>query len=166
MRLGILAALAIATTFHSPDAEGQGMNDPKADCETLMDSLLPFAEQMLTAHGEFIPFGGAMRPDGQVVSVAEYDGHEHPKSVDIISLMKNGFVASARKGEYKATAIVYDIRVTLPSTHEKSDAIAVSLNHRDHYSIIVLLPYKIDNGKLLLEAAIAQKGEADIFPAR
>ena len=139
---------------------------PVADCEALINSVLPFAEQMLTTYGEFIPFGGAMRPNGQIVSIAGYDGKEHPRSVDVIALMKEGFVAAARKGEYMATAIVYDVRVKLHSTEEKSDAIAVSLNHRDDYSIIILFPYKIDSGKLFLGTALAQKGDADIFPAQ
>lgn len=111
------------------------MSDPKADCQALVNSVLPFAQQMLTAHGEFYPFGGAMRPDGQLVAIAGYDGSEHPPSVDLITLMKDGFIAAARKGEYKATAMVYDARVKLPSTEEKPDAIAVSLNHRDNYSV-------------------------------
>ncbi len=142
------------------------MSDPKADCEALMNSVLPFAEQMLTTRGEFIPFGGAMRPDGELVSIAGYDGNEHPKSVDVIARMKEGMIAAARKGDYKATAIVYDVRVKLPSTEEKSDAVVVSLNHRDNYSIMVLLPYRIDAGKLIWGTAFAQKGEADIFQAR
>lgn len=139
------------------------MSDPKADCQALVNSVLPFAKQMLTTHGEFIPFGGAMRTSGQLVSVAGYDGNEHPASVDVIALMKDGFVAAARQAEYKATAIVYDVRVQLPSGNEKSDAIAVSLNHRDNYSVIVFFPYKIDNGRLIFETAFAQKGEGDIF---
>ena len=130
-----------------------------------MDAVLPFAEQMLTTYGEFFPFGGAMRPDGKLVSVAGDAGNEHPKSVDVIAIMKKGMIAAARKGEYKATAVVYDVRVKLPSTEEKSDAISVSLNHRDNYSVIVLFPYKIDAGKLILGTAFAQKGEGDIFPA-
>ena len=141
------------------------MSDPKTDCETLMNSVLPLAEQMLATYGEFIPFGGAMRPDGQLVSIAGYDGNEHPKSVDVIALMKEGFIVAAHKGEYRATAVVYDVRIKLTSTEEQSDAIAVSLNHRDNYSIIVLFPYSIDAGKLILDTAFAQKGEADIFPA-
>jgi len=142
------------------------MSDPKADCEALLSSVLPFAQQMLSAHGEFFPFGGAMKPDGKVVPVAGYDGTERPQSVDIISLMKSGLVEAARKGEYKATAIVFDVKVTLPSSGEKSNAIAVSLNHRDNYSIIVLFPYEIDNGNLSIGTAIAQRGVADIFPLR
>ena len=144
----------------------QPANNPKTDCETLMNSVLPFAEQMLRSHGEFLPFGGAMRPDGELVSVAGYDGDEHPRSSDVIRLIKDGFVEAARQGQFKATALVYDLRIKLPSTDHKSDAIAVSLNHRDDYSIVVIFPYKIDNGKLVVEAALAQKGEADIFLSR
>jgi hypothetical protein len=140
------------------------MSSPKADCEDLMNAVLPFAEQMLATHAEFIPFGGATRPDGEIVSIAGYDGSEHPKSVEIIALMKEAFITAAQKSEYKATAIVYDVRVVLPSTKEKSDAIAVSLNHRDGYSVIVLFPYKIDAAKLVWGEIFANKGEADIFP--
>jgi hypothetical protein len=141
----------------------QPTSDPKADCEAVMNSVLPFAEQMLTSHGEFLPFGGAMRPSGELVSVAGYDGDEHPQSSDLIRLIKDGFVEAARQGQFKATALVYDIRFKLASTDDKSDAIAVSLNHRDNYSIVVIFPYKIDNGTLIVGSALAQKGEADIF---
>jgi len=142
------------------------MSDPKADCEALMHSLLPVAEQMLTSHGKFLPFGGAMRADGQLVSIAGYDGDESSQSIDVITLMKDAFVAAARKGEYKATAIVYDVKVKLPSTEEKSDAVAVSLNHRDNYSVVVFFPYKVESGKLTVGTVFAQAGEADIFPAQ
>ena len=128
-----------------------------------MNAVLPFAEQMLGAYGEFIPFGSVMRPDGEIVSVAGYDGNEHPRSVDVIALLKEEFVGGASKGEYLATAIVYDVRVKLSATQEKSDAIAVALDHRDGDSIIMFFPYKIDARKLTLGVAFAQKGDADIF---
>jgi hypothetical protein len=147
-----------------PGLDGEkAASDPKADCEVLMNSVIPFAEQMLSSHGEFLPFGGAMRSDGELASVSGYDGDEHPKSSDVIRLIKDGFIEAARKGQFKATALVYDVRTILPSTGDKSDAIAVSLNHRDKYSVIVFLPYKIDDGKLTMGDVFAQTGEADIF---
>jgi hypothetical protein len=141
----------------------QPANHPKVDCEVLMNSVIPFAEQMLSSHGEFLPFGGAMRSNGELVSIAGYDGDEHPPSSDLIRLIKDGFIEAARQGQFMATALVYDVRVILPSTGDKSDAIAVSLNHRDNYSIVVIFPYKLDSGKLTVGDAFAHKGEADIF---
>ena len=134
------------------------MTQPKADCEKLMNWLLPFARQMLERHGEFFPFGGALRPNGEVVPVASYDGSNHPLSADLIRLIKDGFVEAARRSEYKATALVYDVKVKLPSTGETSDAIAISLNHRDNYSVIVLFPYQLKSGKLTVDPAYAEAG--------
>jgi hypothetical protein len=167
-------ALLVANPCYAQDdqrpqalpTDNKTMSDAKSDCEVLRNSVLPFAEQMLSRYGEFYPFGAAMQPDDAIVSIAGYDGQEHPPSADVIRLLKEGFVAGARKSQYKATALIYDIRVTLPSTGEKSDAIAVSLNHRDNYSVIVMFPYKIEDGKPLLGVAFTQKGEADIFPSK
>src|SRR6266480_3062129 len=109
----------------------QSMTSPKADCEALMNAILPFAKQMLNRYGAFYPFGGTMRSDGQLTPVAGYDGREHPPSADIIEFLTAAFIAGAKQGEFKATALVYDVRVRMPSNGDKSDAIAVSLNHRE-----------------------------------
>ena len=116
------------------------MPNPKADCEALMNSMRPLAEQLLSTHGEFHPFGGAMRSDGEVVTIAGYDGSEHPVSAELIAVMKEAMVAAARNREYRATAIVYDARVELPASRERSDAIAVALDHRSNYSVVVFFP--------------------------
>ncbi len=142
----------------------QSMASAKADCEDLMNELIPFAEKMLVKHGEFYPYAGAMRPSGEIVWVAGYDGRERPPSMDIIRQIKGEFVNSARQGQYKATAIVYDVRVVLPETGQKSDAVAVSLNHRDGYSVIVMVPYEMEDGKPVFGSLFVQRGEADIFP--
>lgn len=128
-----------------------------------MNVALPFAEAMLQKHGEFFPFGATMNGKGEVSHVGGYDGREHPASADIIKLLKEAFRAGAKTGEIKATALVYDVRVVLPASGEKSDAVAVSLNHRANYSVVVLFPYRIESGKVVFGDTFAQKGEADIF---
>lgn len=139
------------------------MAQAKDDCEELMQSLLPVAEKLLREFGEFYPFGGGMRPSGEIVQVSTYDGNEHPASVDKISDLKKVFVDAARNAEYKATGIVYDVRVFDPSTGEKSDAVACAVDHRDQYSVVVYLPYRIDAGELHFGTTFAQAGKADIF---
>jgi len=139
------------------------MSTSKAECESLMTEALPFAEQMLAKHGEFFPYGQALTKAGKVVAVAAYDGREQPPSADLIRLLKQAFVQGARSGQYKATALVYDVRVTLPLSGKKSDAIAVSLNHRDNYSVVVFFAYTIEGGKYLPGEVFAQQGENDVF---
>ncbi len=139
------------------------MSAPKSECESLMNSALPFAEQMLAKHGEFFPYGQALTADGKVVDVGAYDGREKPPSEDLIRLLKQAFAKGGRSGKYRATALVYDVRVTLPSSGIKSDAIAVSLNHRDNYSVVMFFAYSLQDGKYLPGEVFAQQGENDVF---
>jgi hypothetical protein len=142
------------------------MTTAKADCELLLNAVLPFANDMLSQHGAFHPYGGAMRPDGEIVSVAAHDGEENPPSKAVIERLKEVFVEAVRANEYKATAVVYDACVTLPSSEEKSDAVAVSLDHRDDYSVVIYFPYRIDSGNVRIGPPFAQKGMAAIFEGR
>ncbi|MEJ0037682.1 MAG: hypothetical protein WDO68_16680 [Gammaproteobacteria bacterium] len=128
-----------------------------------MNTVVPFAEKMLSEHSEFFPYGAAMKPDGEIVSVAGYDGREQPPSQEIIDLLNAELRKDAALGLYKATAVVYDVRVVPPGSKTKSDAIAVALDHRDDYSVVVLFPYSISNGTPDIGAPFAEKGEHKIF---
>jgi len=140
---------------------------PKADCEVVMNFGLPLVEELLKRHGEFLPFGAAMRPNGEIVCLGAYDGREVPSLAgafaEIIRFLKDNFIDGARRQEYMATALFYEVGFTLPSSSERRDAVAVSLNHRDGYSVIVLLPYTIEDSGVVYDAPHAQPGEADIF---
>lgn len=159
-------ALATLLMLFGLPAHAEDRAMAKADCEAVMNLALPFAEEMLQEHGEFFPFGATMNAKGEINHIGGYDGREHPPSADIIKLLKDGFRARAKNGEVKATALVYDVRVILPGSGEESDAVAVSLNHRANYSVIVLFPYRIDGGKVEFGEAFAQEGEADIFASK
>jgi hypothetical protein len=74
------------------------------------------------------------------------------------------FKHDATAGRIKATALVYDMLVVPPGTSIESNAIAVALDHRDHYSVIVIFPYVLNHGNLAVGAPFAQKGELRIFP--
>jgi hypothetical protein len=140
---------------------------PKTDCEIVMNFGLPLVEELLKRHGEFLPFGAAMRPNGEIICLGAYDGRDVPSLAgafaDSIRSLKDAFIAGARRQEYMATALFCEVGVTLPSSGERQDAVAVSLNHRDGYSVIVLLPYQIEDGRVVYDAPHAQPGEADIF---
>lgn len=138
------------------------MQEGKEESQELMDAVLPLAEKLLSEHGEFFPYGGAMTPEGKIVSVAAYDGDEHPRSSQVIDMIHMAFRTAARNNEYKATALVYDVRVQL-ADGEHSDALAIELDHESGYSIVVLLPYTLENGQLQYGEISAQEGEGNVF---
>lgn len=110
------------------------------DLDTFLEPLLGFAHDMLRRHGEFYPFGATMDLDGAIALIAAHTGDEHPGSQELIDLMVGGMRAQARDGVIRAAAICYDIRFQ-PDGGGVTDAIAVSLEHRDGKRAIVVEPY-------------------------
>jgi hypothetical protein len=159
MKRSIVTLIFIFSTY----CFGGSMEQGKAESQQLMDAVLPLAEQLLSQHGEFFPYGGAMTPSGEIVSIAAYDGNEHPPSSEVISMLQKAFISAAQSGEYKATAVVYDVRVALPESGEKSDAIAIALDHESGYSVVVFLPYQLTEQELRFGNIFAQAGETGVF---
>lgn len=137
----------------------------KDDCNRLLNAALPFAEQMLRGLGEFLPFGAQMLPDGEIVSVSVDDSEDHARSQDLIDILQSAFRIGAADGELIATALVYDVRVVPPGASEKSDAIALNLDHRDDYSVTVAFPYILIDGEPKIGDAFASVGDYSIFPS-
>jgi hypothetical protein len=156
--------LSLAHSLQGRCAMGDVTQTAKQDCEDLMNAVLPFAEELLGRYREFHPFGGTMATSGEISHVGGWTGDEHPPASEVIALLESGFRQGAARGEYRATALVVDIRTIPPGRSGKQDAVAVRLDHRDAYSVQVILPYSFGpSGDLLLEEPFAIKGEGRIF---
>jgi hypothetical protein len=136
---------------------------PNAQCQQLADTLLPFAEKMLSGAGEFYPFGALMKTDGKIVQAGAYNGKEQPTSQQLLDLLRGAFRAQAAKGAIIASAVAFDVRVVPPGGTEKMDAVEIELDHRDNYSVIVFFPYVIEHGSVQFCPAFANKGSNGIF---
>lgn len=139
------------------------MSAPKEDCEDLLNAVLPLAQKYLADHGEFFPFGATLSTDGKQAITMAYDGTERPPSQPLIELLQDEFRQGAKGGKLAATALVYDVLVVPPGASAKTDAIAVELDHRENYSVIVFFPYVIKPDQVVLGAAFANSGEHAIF---
>ncbi|HHP0460851.1 MULTISPECIES: hypothetical protein [Vibrio harveyi group] len=158
MKLNLIALLLCFSSV----CFGGNWGKEKEDALHLFDSVLPFAEKMLAEYGEFYPYGAAMTLTGDVVDVSVFEGNEYPPSSEIIDLLNSAFLKAAASRQYSTTAVVYDVRITLPSGKD-SDAIAVNLDHNSGYSIVVYLPYKKVNQAIEYGEISVQEGRGAIF---
>jgi hypothetical protein len=128
----------------------------KSDAQALVDEFIMFAEKQLMAHSEFYPYGGHMRADGEIVWEGASDGTEQPRSQSLIEILRESHRQRALKGEIRASCIVYDIRTLPPGREQKQDAIAIEIDHRDDYSVVVVFPYTLSaDGALSVEEPFA-----------
>ena len=144
----------------------RSMADETARTELLLSKMLSMAEQMLAETGEFSPFGGAVKSSGDIITMGGYVGLEHPPPEDVIDLLVRGFREGADKGEFVATALIYDARVT-PSDHANpADAIVVELEHSDGHARTEVFPYKMSKGRPNLGSSFSLEHSRTIFQRR
>jgi hypothetical protein len=120
------------------------------DFERLLDATFPFVEDLLKKHGEFFPLASAIDKNDSVAHVGTYEGNEQPKSDKVIADLKVGLREGAKKGNYKAIAIFYDVKVVDPNTNKKTDAIAVFVeNTKDTKAYKLFYPYTLTKDSVL-----------------
>ncbi|NZA27704.1 hypothetical protein H0E84_15085 [Luteimonas sp. SJ-92] len=114
------------------------------DLNALYNEARVFAEYMLLAHGEFIPFGVSMSPDGAITQVAGDLGTEHPDSVAMVELLQSSFAQSANLGSIRAAGVCLDTYVVPPEQQQSTDAICTRLAHVSGETVEVFVPYSRD----------------------
>jgi len=138
--------------------------NPKQEAEVLVNELLPLAKRMLSEFGEFYPYGGYMKLNGEIVHVGARDPKTaHPKSKDLIRILKRSFSEIAKNGQAKAIAIVFDVRISLPNSGDKTDAIQVNVEHAGNYAAEIFFPYRVANKEVIFGKTLAQEGEYEFF---
>ena len=132
------------------------------DLDQVLNGALEFAELMLSKHGALFPFGSSMNASGQIDMDRADTGGEHPPTQEVIDPLTQAYEQRAGAGELRAAAICADVRVAAPGKSDKTDAIAVALEHRSGETVTVFLPYqkgwlgRIKYGQIFASARTAQ----------
>lgn len=107
----------------------------------LFGALLEVAKDLLARHGEFFPFGGALRSDGKVelkLASVERDGGTAQVVESLISGLR------AQRARYVAVAVCSDVRLAYTGSGTQHDAIRMSLEHEGGVAVDVFAPYETD----------------------
>ena len=150
-------ALCLYTPLAAADAE--------ADVQNLLNKLLPIAEDLLLDHGEFFPFGGAMKEGGEVVTLSGIDGlnNDQPAANEVIEMLDLNLRIGAENDQYYATAVVSDVNVIPPGKSEQTKAIAIVMDHRDGLSMTLVFPYVVKETEVELGQLFAKANQRKIF---
>lgn len=135
---------------------------PKEECEALLDALLSASENLLKQNGEFYPIGAVLSNDSTATFTAVHSDDEFPDSQSVIRDLISAHKQMAQKKEIKASGIAWNGTASLNG--KSSDAIIVRLEHKEDYSVMVGLPYKIGLFRnIKFGELFAQNGTKDIF---
>lgn len=136
---------------------------PKEECEELLNAIFPFAVDRIKKHGEFYPFGAVMHKNNEISLTAVDTGDDQPDPTDTTDQLTKIHNEQARRDEIKASGICWNATVSLENG-KQSDAVIISLEHRENYSVLVGQPYRFGLfRKLDLNAVFAEEGKHDVF---
>lgn len=139
-------------------------SDEMRDISYLIDQSFPFVEDMLQEHGEFFPFSFSLSNDNTVVAVGRHDGDENPDSNVVIEGLKEVLRLEAKNRKIKAISIFYDVRITDPKTNQKSDAVAVFVEHKDSVGAFTFYyPYELTDKEVLFGDCFANAAAREVF---
>ncbi|RVT96548.1 hypothetical protein EOD41_19750 [Mucilaginibacter limnophilus] len=121
----------------------------RQDTELLIKHSKQMAEHLLIEQeGEFHPIAGCINIDGIFNYQAIFDGDEFPLSKKTISDFKALFEKRLAEKSIRAYAIAYDVRVTSPTNHDKTDAIAIFVKHAGKQPVNYFYPYSLTNNEI------------------
>jgi hypothetical protein len=137
---------------------------PKNECEALLAELKGSAENVLARYGEFHPFGGTIKTNGQIAIVNALSGIQFPAGRHLVASLAEAFREEAAKGKIRAAGIAANVVVVPPDSTVSQDAIRISLDHRDDYTVHVFFPYRFSEDKVLaLNKPFATRGRSFAF---
>ena len=135
---------------------------PKEQCEELLNSILSQAAAFIEKYQEFYPIGEIINSDNEVRGTAVYDGNDIPEPTDVLQQLVEVHRLLATQNQILVSGIAWNAEVT--SKGKVEDAIIVSLEHKDGYSVIVGRIYKIDaSHKVEFGEIFALEGKHDVF---
>ncbi len=162
------AVLFLSASITLADAAHTDAPSAELDVQVMLNKLLPIAEDLLLSHGEFFPFGGAMKDAQEVVTISGIDGQndEQPEARDVIDLLDLNLRIGAENNQYVATAVVSNVFVVPPGQSESVAAIAVALDHREGLAMTLIFPYVVKGGTVELGDMFAKANDRKIFGER
>jgi hypothetical protein len=133
------------------------------DLDDLLDESCKTAIHFLEKSHEFFPFAVVAAVPGERQHVQAYDGRERPPSEDVLRLLVAGLRERAERGELLAAALTREVCLTDRLTGEKTDAIAVALEHRNAAPIECFIPYRFEDGRVVCGEISAHVGTSQVF---
>jgi hypothetical protein len=140
-----------------------GRPPEREDLDAILDVLLRFAREQIQKRGELGPIGAVMADSGEVQLLAVDTGAEQRLSTEHIDFLRATMRRRAAAGEIRAAGIGFEATVAGPNGL-RTDAIAVTLEHRAGDCVDVTMPYERRSiGRATFGDLIAGRGERSIF---
>jgi hypothetical protein len=140
------------------------MAEPTEEIQEILNFLLPYAERMLSEHGEFYPYAAALDADGELNAVAtDVDDDDSVDVGEVLLALHQGLRERAAEGAIRASGIAADVTLTDPDSGETTDAVQVELDHAEADAVDIFVPYETEAEGIKFGDLVAAEGREPVF---
>jgi hypothetical protein len=139
------------------------MAEPTDEIQELLNFLLPYAERMLSEHGEFYPYAATLDADGELNAVGTDLDTDSPDVGEVLLALHQGLRERAAEGEIRASGIAADVTLTDPDSGETTDAVQVELDHAEADAVDIFVPYETEGEGIKFGELVAAEGREPVF---
>jgi hypothetical protein len=134
----------------------------KLESEELLNDGLAIARALLIKDGEFQPFASGLTNRREVERVAGLSRGKR-SSREIVELLEKSLRGEADERNYRAIAIVSDVRFEIEGDPEPKAAVQVTLEHREGYCVDVIARYTRRDDTLEFDRLMASPRSGRVF---
>lgn len=168
--LFFLALGLVLWTYHTkvqppplpPELPEHPLIRAKLESEELLNDGLAIARALLVKDGEFKPFASGLTRDREVERVAGISRGER-SSREIVGLLEQSLRGEADERNYRAIAIVSDVRFEVDGDPEPRAAVQVTLEHREGYCVDVIARYTRNRDSIEFDRLMASPRVGRVF---
>jgi hypothetical protein len=139
------------------------MAEPTEEIQEILNFMLPYAEQMLSEHGEFYPYAAALDAEGQLNALGADVNDDSADVGEVLLALHEGLRERAAEGAIRASGIAADVTLTDPDSGETTDAVQVELDHADADPVDIFVPYETQPEGIKFGELVAAEGREPVF---
>jgi hypothetical protein len=133
------------------------------ELNTLLNEALATAVHHLKERRGFPAMAFGLTRHGEVVPVERPEGEPKGTPDEAVALLVDALRAAVGAGEYKATAVVTDVRLARPGERGPEDAVCVELEHEAAEAMTCYVPYSFASGEFKMGQLLAKRGSRTVF---
>jgi hypothetical protein len=138
---------------------------PRDELNALLDAAMRQALRQVQEQGKHAPFALAVTTDGEQVSI-DADGQSLPDPQARHAWITAQLAEAIATGRYRAIAVTRNISLTHNNSGKQTEAVEVTLDHRDDQAVTCYLPYEFRRGQVSTAQIMATAATTSFFPGK
>jgi hypothetical protein len=136
---------------------------PQDELNSLLNDAIGMAIKLAEKHGSHIPVCMAISTSGERIDIAADDSAMRGTDA-LLAGVRQHITDGVRQRQYRAVALARNVEYRSARDGSPTDAIQITLDHKDGLPVTCYLPYQLTQGRVVPGELFAVQAVETFFP--